>query len=76
MFNPFENSAFMLYAMEQEGELDTKESKINKAIRLLKSSPDPTDECELYSALDYAGLRPGDVSQYDINRIQREAARK
>lgn len=73
MFNPFESSAFMLYAMEQEGELDTKESKINKAIQLLKSSSDPTDECELYSALDYAGLRPGDVSQYDINRIKREA---
>ena len=73
MFNPFENSAFMLYAMEQEGDLDTKESKINKAIRLLKSSPDPTDECELYSALDYAGLRPGDVSSYDIDRIKREA---
>lgn len=66
---------FMLYAMEQEGGLDTKESKINKAIQLLKSSSDPTDECELYSALDYAGLRPGDVSSYDVDRIKREAKR-
>lgn len=76
MFNPFENPAFMLYMMEQEGELDTYEGKINKAIKYLAHSSDPTDECELYAALDYAGLRPGDVSQYDINRIQKEAARK
>lgn len=74
MFNPFENPAFMLYAMEQEGELeDTHESKINKAIKYLSNRPDPTDECELYTALDYAGLRPGDVSSYDIDRIKREA---
>ena len=63
---------FMLYAMEQEGELETKESKINKAIKLLRLSTSPIDECELYSTLDSVGLRPGDVSSYDIDRIKRE----
>lgn len=64
---------FMCHVFEQEGLTDTYESKINKAIKYLSNRPDPTDECELYTALDYAGLRPGDVSSYDIDRIKREA---
>ena len=66
---------FMCHVFEQEGLTDTHESKINKAIKYLSSRPNPTDECELYTALDYAGLRPGDVSSYDIDRIIREAKR-
>ena len=64
---------FMCHVFEQEGLTDTHEGKINKAIKYLSNRPDPTDECELYTALDYAGLRPGDVSSYDIDRIKREA---
>ena len=73
MFNPFENPAFMLYAMEQEGELDTHESKINKAIKYLSRSYNPEDLLEQYSAFERAGLAPGDLSSADIDRIVREA---
>lgn len=37
----FNNSAFMLYAMETEGELDTRRGKIRKCIKELKKYSDP-----------------------------------
>lgn len=73
MFNPFENPAFGLFVLEQEGEVDTHEGKINKAIKYLSRSYNPDDLCEQYSAFERAGLAPGDLSSADIDRIVREA---
>ena len=64
--------AFGLYAMEQEGYLDTRESKLNRVINFLKQSPNPMDPEEQVKAVYAAGMCPKDLSYEERERITRE----
>ena len=55
---------FLLYAMEQEGELDTRESRINNLIQGLKQGEDFSFLCEEYNLTD--------LTEYEIKRIKKE----
>ena len=69
----FSDMAFTLYAMECEGDLDTYQSKLNRAIRYLSESDDPEDEDNIFCACNRAGLRPGDLGEHEIQHIVTEA---
>lgn len=59
----FNDAAFMLYAMEQEGELDTRTSKINRAIKELRKSVnrnDPVVRASVYQHCGLTNLTPGE----------------
>lgn len=63
----WDNPAFNLYAMEQEGLLDTRESKINKVINKLRYGPRDID-----LALAEVGWTRYDITSDEFQRIQRE----
>lgn len=64
--------AFFLYAMECEGDLNTKRGKMNKVIKLLCAADDPNDPEEQASAFEEAGLDIEDLSQEEIDYIVSE----
>lgn len=47
---------FILYALECDGQLDTRQSKLNYFIRLLRDADDPNDPSEQEAALEEAEL--------------------
>lgn len=71
-----ESMGFWLYAMEQDGELPTRQGKINKVIKLLAQSADPNDfatQCAVYNA---ARIDSDTFTDSEINYIEREVARR
>lgn len=65
----WDNPAFNLYAMEQEGLLETHESKINKIIKSLRARGCPKDTDSWQSAFAEVGYTFNDVTNYDMARI-------
>ena len=63
---------FMLYAMEQEGDLPTRQGKINKAIRMLKQHPDRNHPDVQADILACCGLTHADLTWEDIQYINLE----
>ena len=64
--NLFSDPAFTLYAMECEGDLDTHQGKLNRAVKFHKEQG--------YTAINYsllvaAGLCPSTLSPSDLNYI-------
>ena len=47
---------FILYALECDGKLDTRQSKLNYFIQLLRDAADPNDASEQEAALEEADL--------------------
>ena len=66
------DAAFMLYAMECEGETDTHEGKVNSFIKQLNLSVTPWDTDTQKQLLAASGLRPEDLCPRDLNKIHRE----
>ena len=70
------NTAFWLYAMEQEGDLPTRQGKIQKVIKLLAQSADPNDfatQCAVYNA---ARIDSDTFTDAEVSYIEREVARR
>lgn len=72
MFDP----AFCLYAMECEGDLPTRQGKINKVIKILAAVPDPNDFEVQCMAYDYAGLNSDTLSPVEIQYMENEIAKR
>lgn len=66
--------AFMMYMLEQEGEIDTRQGKINKVIKILSQSANPNDEMTQMIAFDSVGLNGYSLSNSEIEYIEREVA--
>ena len=70
------NMGFWLYAMEQDGELPTRQGKINKVIKLLAQSVDPNDFATQCAAYNAARIDSDTFTDSEINYIEREVARR
>lgn len=66
--------AFMLYAMECEGDVDTRQGKINKVVKILSQSANPNDEMTQMAAFDSVGLNSYSLSNSEIEYIEREVS--
>lgn len=66
--------AFMLYAMECEGDVDTRQGKINKVIKILSQSANPNDEMTQMAAFHVAGIEKYSLSNSEIEYIEREVS--
>lgn len=66
------DTQFMLYAMEQEGDLPTKLGKLNKFIKLMRLNGFPAgydEQLELFSA---ANLDPSTLTSEDFDYIEKQ----
>lgn len=62
---------FMMYILEQEGELDTYQGKINKIIKNLRQRPiEEQDEIAIHEEAVSAGLY--NLTDQEVGRILRE----
>ena len=71
-----DNVGFTLYAMECEGDLPTRQGKINKVIKLLAATEDPNDfetQCRIY---DEVGINSDTFTENEVQFIIREVARR
>ncbi len=66
----FDEMASFLYVMECEGELDTREGKINRAIKMLQSCPNPNDPVTREHIFAKCGLTS--LTTNELYRISRE----
>ena len=67
----FNNPAFMLYAMECEGELDTYQGKKNRIIKNLRQRPwEEQDETAVHEEALAAGLY--NLTDQEVEEILRE----
>ena len=67
---------FMAYAMECEGDLPTRQGKINQIIKMLSAAADPNDfatQCRIY---DEVGIDSDTFTDNEINYIEKEVARR
>lgn len=63
----------MLWMMEQEGQLDTKESKINRVVsHLRKSGQKNSSASAIQSACRTCNVDPSCFTQKDLDRITRK----
>lgn len=69
------NSAFMLYAMECEGDLSTRTSKIEKFIKLLAASDNPNDPVTQYNICDQVGLDSNSFTEKEIKYIEEKTSK-
>lgn len=70
------NDAFWLYAMEQEGDLPTRQGKIQKVIKLLAQSADPNDFATQCAAYASARIDSDTFTDAEVSYIEREVARR
>lgn len=68
--------AFTLYAMEHEGDIPTREGKIERVIRILATSCDPSDEEIQMRAFNEVGLDPYGLTRKENDYIVREVNRR
>ena len=74
--NHMNNTAFSLYAMENEGDLPTRRGKIERVIKELLASDNPGDfqvQCAIY---DKVGIDSDTFADEEINYIETEVARR
>ena len=67
----FNDPAFMLYAMECEGELNTRQSKINRVIKTLINHPNKRNPFIIEDILVQCGLTH--ITDAELEYIRREA---
>lgn len=75
-YRPEDNTEFLIYAMEQEGDFFTRQSKIHKVIKLLAAAEDPNDfetQCRIY---DEVGIDSDSFTIDEVQFIIREVARR
>lgn len=60
----WENPAFMLYAMECEGDTDTRQGKLNKLIKLLKY-----ENISIEQGLREVGIDPNSLTCREIDYV-------
>lgn len=72
----FNDPAFMLYAMECEGETDTRLGTINKFIKILAMADDPNDAEIQFRCASQAGLNLDSLSSGECNYIESEVERR
>ena len=75
-YRPEDNTGFPLYAMECEGDLTTRQSKINKVIKLLAATEDPNNfetQCRIYNEV---GIDSDTFTDYEVMYIEKEVARR
>lgn len=75
---PVENTAFTLYAMEKEGQLPTRQGKINQVInKLVAAGPlrcnDFSVQCRIY---DEVGIDSDTFTVEEMRYIEREVAKR
>ena len=68
--------AFMMYVLEQEGEIDTRQGKINKVIKILSQSANPNDEMTQMAAFHVAGIEKYSLSNSEVEYIEREVSNR
>lgn len=68
--------AFMMYVLEQEGEIDTRQGKINKVIKILSQSANPNDEMTQMTAFDSVGLDGYSLSNSEVEYIESEVSNR
>jgi hypothetical protein len=75
-YRPEEDIVFTLFAMECEGDIDTRQGKIKKVIKLLAAAEDPNDfetQCRIY---DEVGIDSDTFTEDEVQFIIREVARR
>lgn len=68
------NTAFTLYAMECEDDLNTRQSKLNKVVKLLLQEADPYNfeaQCCIY---DEVGIDSDTFTDEEVNWLERQLA--
>lgn len=72
-----ENEAFTMYAMECEGDLPTRQGKINKVIKLMVAAGpmcnDFATQCDIY---DEVGIDSDTFTDQEVQYIEREVAKR
>jgi hypothetical protein len=66
--DPVEHTAFNAYAYHQNW--------VDQYIELLAAADDPNDSAEQLALLHQVGRNPSDLSQCDIDYIEREVAKR
>lgn len=66
--NPIEQTAFNAYAQHQQS--------VEDFTKMLAASPNPNDLQTQLFLLDQAGLQPDDLTDADIQYIEREATKR
>ena len=72
----FNDPAFMLYAMECEGETDTRLGTINKFVKILAMADDPNDAETQFRCASQVGLSLGSLSPGECSYIESEVERR
>ena len=75
-YRPEENKEFLIFAMECEGDVDTRQGKINRVIKELAACVDPNDfatQCRIY---DEVGIDSDTFTEDEVQFIIREVARR
>lgn len=72
-----ETTAFNLYALECEGETDTRQGKINKVIKLMVAAGpmcnDFATQCDIY---DEVGIDSDTFTDQEVEYIESEVAKR
>ncbi len=75
-FNIHTNEAFTMFAMEQEGDLLTRQGKINRVIKLMVEAGhmcnDFATQCSIY---DEVGINSDTFTDDEVEYIEREVAK-
>ena len=74
--NHMNNTAFSLYAMENEGDLPTRRGKIERVIKELLASDNPGDFQDQSNIYDKVGIDSDTFTDEEINYIETEVARR
>ena len=67
----FNDPGFMMYVLEQEGELDTRQSKLNRAAKMLRNSIDKYRPEIQQSVFCQCGLT--NITLDELDYIRKEA---
>lgn len=76
-FNIHENEAFTMYAMECEGDMNTRLGKINNIINLMVAAGPECNNFEVQCAIyDAVGFDSDTLTDQEVNYIEKEVARR
>lgn len=67
----FDNLGFLMYAAEKEGDIPTRQGRLNKAAICLRNSREPRNPDRLEAILKYCELN--NVTSEEIRYIYKEA---
>ena len=75
-YRPEEDIEFTFFAMECEGDVDTRQGKINRVIKELAACADPNDfatQCRIY---DEVGIDSDTFTVNELTYIEEEVAKR